>query len=77
MRTYGIWNEGKENKSLPNITLIKRKTITWGDRKEKKMPNKCFDKQSFKWMIMDTSVYGTIIANKLMNTKAMEYDNNN
>lgn len=32
IRTYWIWNEGKENKNLPNIT-IKRKTITWGDRK--------------------------------------------
>jgi hypothetical protein len=54
MRTYGIWNEGKENKILPNITLSKRKTNTWGDRKEKKMANKCFDKQPFKGMIMDT-----------------------
>lgn len=50
MRTYGIWNEGKENKNLPNITLIKWKTITWGDRKEKKILNKCFvNKFSKEW----------------------------
>jgi hypothetical protein len=77
MRTYWIWNEGDENKNLPNIRLIKRKNITWGDRKEKKNAQQMFWQQSFKGMIMHTQVYGTIIVNKLMNTKAMEYDNNN
>jgi hypothetical protein len=54
MRTYGIWNEGKENKNLPNIRLIKRKTITWGDRKERKNGQQMFWQQSFKGMIMHT-----------------------
>lgn len=54
VRTYWIWNEGDKNKNLPNITLIKRKTITWGDRKEKKNAQQMFWQQSFKGMIMHT-----------------------
>jgi hypothetical protein len=77
MRTYWIWNEGKKNKNLPNITLIKTKPITPGDRKDKKNAQQMLWQQSFKGMIMHTQVYERIIANMLMNIKAMEYDNNN
>lgn len=43
MRTYWIWNDGDENKNLPNITLIKRKNLHEVIERRKKMPNKCFD----------------------------------